>query len=170
MSLARSTVTASRVLLIGIALGFLGIAARDHLIGASAKEWPATEGTVLESYVVRGGGVPATMDTLTPVVNYEYRVSGKRYVSSTVRIGDYLPWAPARVQAYPEARQVRVYYDPTNPQRAVLDPAYPLSAVVTFIAVALGSLVCALYVRSIHAFFLDFLVPKARKARYGSDI
>ena len=170
MSLARSTVIAWRVLLVAISLGFLGVATRDHVTGVSAREWLTTEGIVLESYVVRGGGVPATMTTLMPVVNYQYHVAERRYVASTVRIGDYLPWAPARVQAYPETKRVQVYYDPEKPQRAVLDPAYPLGAVVTFTMMALASFLCALYIRSIHAFFMDFLVPKARKARYGSDI
>ena len=124
----------------------------------------------MESYVIRGGGVPVTMDTLAPIVNYEYRVAGKRHVASAVRIGDYLPWAPARVRAYPKAKQVNVYYDPRDPQHALLDPAYPVAAVVTFILMAIGSLVCALRIRSIYAFFFDFLVPKAPSPRNGSDI
>jgi hypothetical protein len=169
MSLTRRTVIQLRVLLVAISLGFLGVAVRDHLSGVNAERWPTTEGRVLESYVVHGGGGDL-FDTMTPIINYEYHVAGKKYVASTVQIGDYLPWAAARVKAYPQTRQVRVYYDPKNPQRAVLDPAYPLSAVVTFTVMGVISLLCALYIKAIHKFLLELLIPRAGKPGYGSDI
>src|ERR671937_1720007 len=125
MSLTRRTAIGLRLLLVAISFGFFGVAVRDHLTGVNAENWPATEGTVLESYVVYGGGGDR-FDTMTPIVNYAYHVAGQTYVDSSVRIGDYLPWAPARVKAYPPTKHVRVYYDPKNPKRAVLDPAYPL--------------------------------------------
>ena len=92
MSLMRRGVIALRLLLVAISFGFFAVAVRDHLTGANAEKWLATEGTVLESYVVRGGGGDL-FDTMTPIVNYEYHVAGKRYVASSVLIGDYLPWA-----------------------------------------------------------------------------
>ena len=165
----RRAVLGLRLLLVAISSGLFAFAVRDHLTAADAEKWPATEGKVVESFVVRGGGGDL-FDTMTPIVNYEYEVAGKRYVASSVLIGDYLPWGPARVKAYPPAKQVRVYYDPENPQRAVLDPAYPLSAVVTFTAMAIVVLLCALYIDAIRAFLFELLLPRRGKPGYGGDI
>ena len=91
--------------------------------------WPAVEGEILEAYVRREEETDADGEwrvTYFPEVRYAYRVLGQEYVGNQITFGGTLGGSsPARARAvvarYPEGERVTVYYNPDNPQEAVLE-------------------------------------------------
>jgi hypothetical protein len=102
-----------------------------------AKRWPATAGTVVLSSVKPhqkrpnepGYNFGDTEVTNEPHVEYEFQVGNRKYRGSRITIGDKTSSfeLEAILARYPVGTAVRVYYDPTNPNQAVLErdlPAY----------------------------------------------
>ena len=87
--------------------------------GISSMQWPAAEGRIVYSHA-RGGRHPETL------LWYEYYVEKRRYLASNYRNGGnvtpFLDVAEAATNRYPVGRAVRVYYNPRNPQTALLEP------------------------------------------------
>ena len=103
--------------LAGVALFLLG--AFYLYQGISSTRWPSVQGRVLYSHA-RGGTHPETL------LWYEYSVGNRRFVASDYRNGGnatpFLTVAEAAAKRYPVGRDVPVYYNPRNPQDAVLEP------------------------------------------------
>ena len=90
-----------------------------------------------------------------PVIDYTYVIDGAPYRGDRVSIGpDLDSWAAGerRERVFREGAQIRVYYDPANPHRSVLEPGVNLRmvayhaffaivgmGVAVFLAVALGA-------------------------------
>jgi Protein of unknown function (DUF3592) len=87
--------------------------------GISSTRWPSVGGRILFSHA-RGGPHPETL------LWYEYHVDKRRYVASNYRNGGnvtpFLKVADAAAKRYPAGRAVPVYYNPRNPQDALLEP------------------------------------------------
>lgn len=119
------------VIVIGSALIVAGLLAARR--SARTRAWPTAEGTVLASEVVRERSSSSSTTTTTAgqyvykaEVAYEYEVNGDRYVSNRVQLLDVSSSNDNRARAtrerYNSGDRVRVYYDPKNPERAVLEP------------------------------------------------
>jgi Protein of unknown function (DUF3592) len=100
----------------------LGVAALAPLLRAMARrqyEWPTTRGTILVS-------TSGLASNYYPEIWYEYFQNGRRFVGLTVRSHEFagnLPGAARRVLVrYPVGASVTVYFDPGNPEDAVLEP------------------------------------------------
>lgn len=108
---------ATGLALSGLALFLFG--AYNLYRGNSSVRWPSVEGRILYSRA-RIGPHPETL------LWYEYRVDNQRYVASNYRNGgNVTPFdsvAKAAAKRYPVGRTVPVYYDPANPQNALLEP------------------------------------------------
>jgi hypothetical protein len=87
--------------------------------GVSSTQWPAVEGKMLYSHA-RGGRHPETL------LWYEYYVESRRYLASNYRNGgNVTPFrkvAEAAADRYPAGSTVRVFYNPSDPQDALLEP------------------------------------------------
>jgi hypothetical protein len=101
----------------GVALFLYG--ANNLYRGSSSLRWPSVEGRILYSRA-RIGPHPETL------LWYEYHVANQRYVASNYRNGgNVTPFdsvARAAAKRYPVGRAVPVFYDPANPQNALLEP------------------------------------------------
>jgi hypothetical protein len=96
-----------------------------------ARRWPATEGKVLVSNIqpqIKTPGAPGynfhdTEVTNEPRVEYEYQVGGKTYRNQRITIGEKTSEYELEeiLARYPVGAAVTVYYDPSNPQTAVLE-------------------------------------------------
>jgi uncharacterized protein DUF3592 len=101
----------------GVALFLLG--AFYVYQGISSTQWPSVEGRILYSNARRGPKPEA-------LLWYEYYVNDRRYLASNYRNGgNVTPFsdvADAAAKRYPVGRAVPVYYNPRNPQDALLEP------------------------------------------------
>jgi hypothetical protein len=112
-------------------LGGVWVAAEQGyylLHGLRSSGWPSTDGRMLEARAgalpdqVPGGGrwYPGGL-----CLAYEYTVGGQRYVGSRSSWRGHWPGLGTAVRLalhYQQQQKVRVWYDPTDPRRAVLRP------------------------------------------------
>lgn len=136
--------------LIGIAiliLGFSLLLTNGWALAqySSNRNWPSTTGTITkndyvfipsEERVVRWSGRRTQIDTPEEyhiTINYEYEVDGQSYMGDRIALyGTNVRTKQSTVDqlmvTYPEGGSVSVYYDPDNPETAVLetggDPEY----------------------------------------------
>jgi hypothetical protein len=153
-----------------LAVGFLALALRVHVIASKAEEWSSTTGIVVQSYIRKTGagnaGEAGDTDTYTPVVRYEYRVGSDPYAGSRIGFGDFFHnWfsAKGRVQAFPKGSNVTVYFDPHDPGSAVLDRTYPSIAIVMFAVIAALCLLGSAFLPTLVQVTVNALTPQPQK-------
>jgi len=97
----------------------------------ASTSWPSVEGKVVSSEVERertsrrSGGRRRTSTTYEAAIHYRYTVNGTEYSSDRVSFGEYSSSNRAHAQGivsrYPAGKTVQVYYDPNDPEVAVLE-------------------------------------------------
>ena len=85
-------------------------------VARASRRWPTVAGRVVRSEIRDG----------RPVIRFVYQVEGQEHEGSGVAAGDW-PYRPARsaarrVQRYPVGAEVNVYYNPRQPNIAMLKP------------------------------------------------
>ena len=107
---------ATGLALSGLALLLFG--AVNLYRGSSSVRWPSVEGRILYSHA-RTGPHPETL------LWYEYHVANQRFAAAVATESNGVTFdsvATAAAKRYPVGRAVAVYYDPANPQNALLEP------------------------------------------------
>ena len=121
-------ITAGLVLLLGAVFG-LGLWRIGRLRRgvATAKRWPSTRGRIVDGsihetiiYLPKGRGVQYSVNLV-----YEYAVAGRGYRSNHfyidgLQVYSFRRRAEAHLKKWPIGSEVTVYYDPAQPERAVL--------------------------------------------------
>ncbi len=98
---------------------------RQAGLALAAQRWPTVNGIVRRSEVSESFERRANATRYTPVVEYEYQVSGTGYSGSVLRIIGTTgreTEALAQTSARPVGSEVTVYYDPEEPGRSCLVP------------------------------------------------
>jgi hypothetical protein len=115
-----------------IALGLLSIVMaawlfnyqrKQRAMAEASKQWPSTDGTITASYIgTRTTDAEGLGETAVANVSYSYRAGGKDYHSNRVVWGGNLEGGKVQafVGANPVGGRVTVYYDPQNPESAIL--------------------------------------------------
>lgn len=106
---------------------FIGVAISDIVRGARTYRWHRAEGHVMRSMVAHSAETDGegTTDLYRAEVHYRYEAAGALRSGCAVSITD--PGSPSRERAerrsarYPEGARVTVFYDPSAPDRAVLE-------------------------------------------------
>ncbi len=115
--------------------------ARDLVrLGFASYKWQKTEGTIIDSHddsftltgIDRNYGISAVKYKET-VHDYVYEVAGQMYKGNTYCFGG---WAETSGAAYLIGTRVPVYYDPKQPERAVLRPGLQLGAIFGLVPIA----------------------------------
>lgn len=113
--------------LMALAFGafFIVYCLRQWREGQRSAGWPAAEGVITASATRRGRWSERNNDwTVYVTVRYEFEVGGRLYASDRVSFGalrgDDDMYAEAR--RYGVGERVKVYYDPADPGRSVLEP------------------------------------------------
>jgi hypothetical protein len=159
------------ILMIGLPLGLVFIVLASQAWQAqrqsnAAHDWARTSGTVVSSEVAETAipvrrNVSLTSYRMTTRyasnIVYEYTVGGSRYQSATVHLGPAIissddSAAKRQAARYPIGSPVLVYYNPSDPKEATLNPQAGAGTIilwliaflilvisVTVIAVILGS-------------------------------
>ena len=118
----------------GVLLGYSGAA--DWYAGVQSESWPTAPGTVLVSEVVRIPGHGRVGHSYRGHVEYRYRIGTRTYLGDRVSfgregvLGDGSEDSRRVVTRFPGAQDVQVHYDPSDPDRAVLDPGWTWSAML----------------------------------------
>lgn len=106
---------------IGIIILFFGIT--DSVRDYNDQHWPSTDG------VIRSAKIFQSMDwhNYYAAILYDYKVAGFSYSSSRVTFGDFW-YASGRAASvfgrYPQGKSVTVFYNPSDPQIAVLETGF----------------------------------------------
>jgi len=121
---------------------------RTRVKVAASRRWPTVTGTVLVSEVAvqssrNTSGQPIKIYSAD--IPYEYKVGDKYCTGDAVKLGGSIETSrrdsfEALVVRYPVGRKVRVYYDPSDPVTAMLEPG-ELGGVFNMMMVALGFVV-----------------------------
>jgi Protein of unknown function (DUF3592) len=121
---------------------------RTRVKTTTSRRWPTVTGAVIVSEVAarperNASGRPTKVYRAD--IQYQYQVSGESFTSETVALGGSIETSSrgrfdAQVARYPVGRKVRVYYDPSDPATAILEPG-ELGGVFNMMMVALGFLV-----------------------------
>jgi tetratricopeptide (TPR) repeat protein len=125
----------------GIAVVFYGI--KELKKAMASKNWSTTVGKVISSEVIRD--TSGKRPIYIPKVFYEYSVTGNKYSSNEVSIGHWDSSSPKGAQKivnrYPTGKDVIVYYDPDNPEDAVLEPGTSIGdyTLILFGAIFIGA-------------------------------
>ncbi len=112
----------------GIGLVLLGVYIYSLARIREAQAWPATQGTVVASWARRStstdeDGVQSS--TYYPEVQYTYTAMGATYQNDKISFGMKSGGAHRKIEKYieqyPINGAVTVYYDPNDPQKAILE-------------------------------------------------
>lgn len=111
--------------------------------------WPATQGIVIDSHIETSRSDGTTM--YSAEVLYEYSVSGKKYSSNSIDFSETsssaASYANKIVDKYPKESVLSVYYNPSDPYEAVLEPGRKFSdywiigVSVIFVIVGVGGII-----------------------------
>lgn len=129
-----------------IGLFFAGSALLNIARSIAARSWRPVPGKILTSDVSTNltqssSPVGAGYD---PKITYEYEVGGISYTGTNLNFSRFRTNSPSQasrtVRKYPTGAAVTIYYNPMNPERAVLEPgkiAPHISGLILGIALAL---------------------------------
>jgi hypothetical protein len=116
--------------LVFIAIGgaIIRYAMRMAAKARQSLSWPSVEGEIAHSAVLYQTSTSTTTggtSTYKADIAYRYKINGANYSSSRISIVDFSS-TPGRarsiVERYPDQSRVLVYYNPSDPSEAVLEP------------------------------------------------
>lgn len=85
-----------------------------------------TNGMITESNIELSGSPALNAVAWHYVIQYEYYIEGKRYISNRVSYGTTgssdKSYAEEYIKRYPIGKPVLVYYDPKRPEKSALEP------------------------------------------------
>lgn len=132
----------------------------------ASLSWPATQGVVSENYIEQhtqeNDNGPDTV-SYEPIVIYSYLVNDQTYTSNRINLS--APWgysfgnqeeAAKFLENYPIGARLKVYYNPGQPNRALLDRKQPGDPTLVYIfgwallgLIPLALLIIVLWARSL---------------------
>lgn len=130
------------VTLAGAALIVVSILQKNKAKKA-AETWLPASGTILSSRVETHRSRDSKGNTRVsyrPVVNYQYHVMGQSFDGNRIGFssGSYgSAKAEKLIASYPEGAQVNVFYDPSDPAKAVLETKDLSGSTLTIVGVIL---------------------------------
>jgi len=116
--------------LIFMFIGFAGMGADASLAMTVMKSsgWPKTKGRIISSVIIDRYNQSHSKTTYTPAVTYAFFVNGREYRSTQVSTGthgsDNFKQAQIVVDTYVPNMEVEVFYNPNDPDNAVLEPGF----------------------------------------------
>ena len=109
---------------IGVGVLLWGI--RDSRSAIKSVQWPYVTGQIITSYISESSDDDGT--TYGADIHYTYVVNDREYTGTRVSHGD-ISTSDSRdagkiVARYPAEKNVKVYYDPSDPQQSVLETGF----------------------------------------------
>ena len=167
-------------ILVGLIFFALGVV--QFFEAKATSSWPSVEGRVLSAKVEsksyrNSDGMSSSK--FRPVVKYSYSVDGIDYEGARLEIGNQYHGKPRRAQeaiaAYKKDKACTVYFDPNDPESAVLENGVQLANVFFFLlpiglfAVGILSAICIPYaIRQEEAKKMRIAAYQKEKERLGA--
>jgi hypothetical protein len=148
------------VMLAMFAAGIFMLALGGYEIKGSREtsNWPSITGTITSSSVRTETRRESnkTSTVYFPNVQYRYKIDGQPYTSSRIAFGNASggrkSFAQDVVEKYPSGQKITVYYDPDDPQYAILETGFTWNSIFIFLGgivfFAAGVLCLKTYLRS----------------------
>lgn len=110
---------------LGLVLLVLGLVFRNS--GPETLSWPMAKGEIVETNVVTAGGEDGNSENYKLVITYNYTVDEVTYISDQYGLtSEITSFAreplEKKAETLPAGQKISVYYNPDNPETAVLDP------------------------------------------------
>ena len=127
------------LMFVGFGVVLIAIGVSSYRRTKITQSWPSTEGTVSATNIRRYNDESTIR--FAPEVDYENRVDGQAYKSSEIRPEVFISFfdedeAKRFLQKYAVGSKVQVFYDPSMPKEAVIEPrAAPVLHFVTMMGV-----------------------------------
>ncbi len=124
------------LIILVIGLGLIAYNGYNIYRSSISGSWPSVKGTVQSSSVKRINRAKKS-DRYQVNIVYKYEVEGKSYNGSRVRFGeqpDTSMEADSIVAKYPVKSEVTVYYQPGNPEEAVLETSISINFITLLLA------------------------------------
>jgi len=131
---------------------------RARALVEAAERWLNAPGRIIASEVQRRGGSSGRNQYYVPLVRYSYAVHGREREGSRLRFGFLSARSPAGAEAmlarYPAGAEVKVRYDPDNPDQSVLEPGKTganllIAAIFCFFLFLAGAAIVVMAVRGV---------------------
>lgn len=119
-------------------MGILILIAAGRLTWISARSgsWPKTAGMILTSEIVREQSGKSSVRHC-PTVVYSFEVNGISYRGDRIVFKELrmqrMDKAQTILSVYPPGKKVDVYYQPSNPERCILEPGFHVFQVVHYL-------------------------------------
>lgn len=129
------------VMLAMFAAGIFMLALGGYEIKGSQEtsNWPSTTGTITSSSVRKETRRESnkTSTVYYPSVQYRYQIDSRPYTSSRIAFGNASggrkSFAQDVAEKYPSGQKITVYYDPDDPQYAILETGFTWSSLFIFL-------------------------------------
>ncbi len=129
----RIIATVVGVIFVGVGVGVVLYGKSEYEKARASVDWPSVQGEITESRVHSyrkspGSGTSSSKRKryYEAIVEYQYAVDGQSYTSDGVGMMDGSSTQRSRaervVRRYPKRKTVTVFYDPAQPEIAVLAP------------------------------------------------
>ena len=151
------------LVLAGFGLFEMKIGGSALIMAAASAKWPVTQGFITKSTIEISGHI-AGEARIDPMVLYSYAVEGRSYTSNGISPGlgvQSLDLARRIISSYPEGSVHNVYYLPSDPSTAYLEPGIQPCSFFNL----LGGLLLFTFGSSLIA--ASCLIPKYGKRRLG---
>jgi hypothetical protein len=121
----------------------------DLLRQLASNQWPQTEGQVKELIAKPWWDEKAKINKYYGRVVYSYTVDGKQYTSDLTELGPGTKRVDRQtalmdVEEYHPGQRLAVYYDPDNPQQAVIEKGASTVHLVLLVVLSVGAVASAI--------------------------
>ena len=126
-----------------VGLSFINHVKEDLYYAYKSSSWTPVQGMILESALATPSPEKDRPQTYVPEITYRYEVSGKKIRNNRVSFEREFrdkSQAASIVEKYPRGKPVTVFYNPSSPSQAVLEPGIKISALITSCTGALMAL------------------------------
>lgn len=134
--------------LLAVVLGIAGVINRNKAKKASG--WPSVQGKVIDARLEEQKSTDLD-DNLSihyrPVVTYQYEIGGQTYASNRTGV---IPMnydqktAQKKLDAFPMGSALTVFYNPENPEEALLNPSKTTANIFLIIGIVVLVISCVL--------------------------
>ena len=118
-------------LLLIAGISFTSWLGRSVILGVQTQDWPSSDGMIYQAAVSYTASHPSdkSQKFFQSQFEYRYRIDGKAHSGTSIYLTDspYLSEQDAQmlIKKYPTGRPVKVYYDASDPSKAVLQTGTP---------------------------------------------